>query len=245
MSRSTHPWYSFRGGSYPGNAPSFYDGSAFAWVAETESRFPGLMEAAKGFIGSFEERSAPYFNANLVSKKGSWRQGTFYFWGLKNEELCRAVPAIDDFIWSVPGMLSGGLSLLKAETDILPHFGDTDAVMRCHLGLVIPAPLPECGLEVNGEQRSWEKGKWLLFCDAHYHRAWNHTKQTRIVLIVDVLRPGYESRKREICSNVRSMLSLQRLEQAFPLFRKFPGKIRGLVRRFFFRIHYFRFKNEY
>jgi hypothetical protein len=31
-----------------------------------------------------------------------------------------------------------------------------------HLGLVVPAPLPACGLKVGREGRGWEEGKALL-----------------------------------------------------------------------------------
>lgn len=231
------PWFSFRGKAYAGSRPGFFEPRDFAWTTETEKRFAAVLAADATYLAQFSKTADPYFNQSLVSKKGGWQQSAFYFWGKKNEAACNAAPALDTFVRSIPGMLSAGLSLLNPDTKILPHYGDTDAVIRCHIGIDIPAGLPECGIKVNGESRAWEKGKWLLFCDAHRHEAWNLTDKMRLVLIVDVLLPEFVSQKNSICADVRSMLSVQKADERFPLFRKFPGALRGIVRRYFRRKH--------
>lgn len=245
MSTKRTPWFSFRGGAYTGNHPAFFDVNDFAWTQQTEAAFAEVLRASQSFLAAFEEKSDPYFNAALASKKGGWRQGTFYFWGKRNTDLCNRAPELDAFMRSIPGMLSAGLSMLEPHVDIHPHYGDTDAVMRCHIGIKIPAGLPECGITVKDETRAWEKGKWLLFCDAHLHAAWNHTNERRIVLIADVLLPEFADQKRDICSDVRSMLSLQKAEQRLPFIKKLPGKLRGIIRRGFRFIHYLRYRDEY
>lgn len=239
------PWYAFRGKAYTGSEPAFYAPEKFPWAKETEIVFPEIIGKSAAFLETFEKKADPYFYKSLVSKPGGWQQGAFYFWGRINDTLCREAPELNDFIRSIPGMLSAGLSLLNPQTSILPHYGDTDAVIRCHIGIHIPSGLPGCGIRVNDEARGWEEGKWLMFCDAHRHEAWNHTDLKRLVLIVDVLRPEFASQKRAICSDVLSMMSLQQAEQRFSLLKKFPGKIRGIIRRMYRRKIYRDFKDAY
>lgn len=250
MNRQSNPtkqpvaWFSFRGKKYIGPQPAYYEPGNYPWTAETEKVFEQAISASHGFLAQFGKTADPYFNKSLMSKKNGWKQGALYFWGKQNNALCESVPEIDRFVRSIPGMLSAGLSLLQPQTSIHAHYGDTDAVMRCHIGIEIPAGLPTCGMKVKDETRGWQRGKWLLFCDAHLHEAWNHSDSERLVLIVDVMLPEFLPQRRAICADVRSMLSLQRLEQVVPVVKKLPGRIRGIIRRFFRIIHYFRLRNE-
>jgi aspartyl/asparaginyl beta-hydroxylase (cupin superfamily) len=92
-------------------------------------------------------------------------------------------------IESSPNVTTDALSIRDPETTIKPHIGDTNAIARCHLGLMVPASLPECGIRVAGQERVWEQGRVLIFCDAHPHTAWNHTTERRVILFVDEVRP--------------------------------------------------------
>ncbi len=59
--------------------------------------------------------------------------------------------------------------------------------MRCHLGIHIPTG--DCALRVGDETRSWQEGKCLVFDDSLEHESWNHTREHRIMLIVDLWHP--------------------------------------------------------
>jgi aspartyl/asparaginyl beta-hydroxylase (cupin superfamily) len=58
--------------------------------------------------------------------------------------------------------------------------------LRCHLGIDVPAG---CGIRVGGVERSWERGRCIVFDDSFPHEAWNESDEPRIVLIVDVWHP--------------------------------------------------------
>lgn len=245
MTDGAEIWYSFSGEAFNGQEPAYYDAKDFAWIASaTEIALKAKSESAE-FLSRFADISHPYFVKELVSKKDGWKQGTFYFWGKRNAALCKAAPKYDELFMAIPGMLSAGISLLEGNTTVLPHYGDTNAVIRCHFGISVPAGLPECGIKVSGESRAWSENEWILFCDAHKHEAWNKTNSRRIVLIVDVLSPAYLHKRKEICCNVSSMHSLQQCEAKFPFVRKLPGTFRGIIRRSFLILHYLRYKNEY
>lgn len=224
-------WYSYFGGKYPGNLPAFSDPEAFAWTAWAEANFARIHSDIETWLNAQGNSLQPYFYAGLVSRPDAWKVESFYNWGQRNDALCKAIPALDELFAQMDGLTSAALSKLEAGTDILPHYGDTNAIVRCHFGLQIPGELPDCGLEVNGKQRAWKEGQWLLFCDAHKHRAWNRTANARYVLIVDVLLPQYRAAKTEICANVRAMHERQRLEQRYLLVRILPAALRERIRR--------------
>jgi hypothetical protein len=47
-----------------------------------------------------------------------------------------------------------------------------------------------CALQVGSEVRRWHEGKCLVFDDTVEHSAWNNSTESRIVLLVDFVRPG-------------------------------------------------------
>lgn len=231
MSSNEGIWYSYWGTAYTGSYAAFTDPHEFTWALWAEENFARIRADIETRLNTQGHTLKPYFYGSLVSRPDAWKVEPFYFWGQRNDAACKSIPALDELFARIPGLTSAALSVLDAESDIHAHYGDTNAIVRCHFGLQIPGELPDCGLEVNGKQRAWEEGRWLMFCDAHLHRAWNHTPHTRYVLIVDVLRPEFEKSKTEICANVRSMLDLQALEQTYPLVKRLPGKLRGIIRR--------------
>lgn len=119
--------------------------------------------------------------------EGGWEVFGLYAFGERIDVNCAACPKTTAWIEAIPRMTTAGFSVLKPGTAIKPHVGYSSAVLRCHLGLIIP---PDCALEVGGEIRSWREGKCLVFDDTVRHAAWNHSNQPRVVLLVDFARPG-------------------------------------------------------
>lgn len=174
-----------------------------------------------------------YFNSSFIGGEGKWEVLNFYFWGKADKENCAACPDLHQFLKTIPGLVTASVSRLSPHTEIKEHFGDTNTVARCHLGLVIPKKLPECGIEVNGEKRAWQEGKWLLFCDAFVHHAWNNSDQFRYVLILDVVLPRFLEQENTITANVRSLLKLQKIIGKKPWIGKLPGPFLGVLRHFY------------
>ena len=84
---------------------------------------------------------------------------------------------------------TAGFSSMKPGTWIQPHNGYegySDYVVRLHLGLVVPKEREKCAIRVGNEQRSWESGKVFIFDDFLTHEAWNHSNETRIILLMDL-----------------------------------------------------------
>ncbi|MBK6275612.1 MAG: aspartyl/asparaginyl beta-hydroxylase domain-containing protein [Saprospirales bacterium] len=75
------------------------------------------------------------------------------------------------------------------DTHILPHRGIYKGLLRCHLGLIIPENKDTCYLKVNGKIKNWTAGKCFVFDDTFQHEAFNKTDESRVILIIDFLRP--------------------------------------------------------
>jgi aspartyl/asparaginyl beta-hydroxylase (cupin superfamily) len=206
---------------YKGNAPTYFDPKDFAWSQAVMNNTEQIKTELLQFLKDNKELW-PYFDQNIVSKKNSWKTIPFSAWGVQFRKNQNAAPITTKTLNAIPGIVSSSFNMLDANAEILPHYGDTDGVMRCHLGLIVPGELPEVGFEVENEQKSWEEGKLIFFCDAHHHRAWNNSDKQRFILLFDVIRPEYLSRQRTICSKVLASLFLQSLAVKLPFLHKTP-----------------------
>ncbi len=221
-------WYSFSDrGNYNGNEPYFFETEEFPWVKLLEENYSVIKKELENLIE--KEKFHAYFNSSIVNKKFSWKTISFMWWNLHfymNQKKC---PETTKLLKQIPHLVSASFNLLESGANILPHCGDTNSIYRCHLGLIIPGKLPECGFKVGSELRNWEEGKILVFCDAHNHTAWNITKEPRYILLFDVIMPKYASKKNLICANVLASLFLQKRAEIFPAFLRIPLKIQFFI----------------
>jgi ornithine lipid ester-linked acyl 2-hydroxylase len=224
------PWFAYMGGQYSGQLPAWFNTEDFGWVQETESSFENFRVDLEKYLDSLHDKIEPYFLKDITSREGSWRMRTFYLWGQRNDDSCNAAPEVEVFFKNIPGMVSASVSILEGDAEISGHYGDSNTVVRGHLGIRIPGGLPHCAMEVGGEARAWEEGKWLLFCDAHFHRAWNRTGRSRYIVMMDVIQPHFLNQQKNICANALSLIRLQQVENKISLVKKLPGFMRGIIR---------------
>lgn len=213
-------WFSAVGGRLTDEFPDFFDVESMPWAKAVEAEWMTIRDEIMTFVAAHEKRVHPYFNRRLVSRPRAWLTASLLFWGLPlkhNQRQCRQTMEI---LSSIPGLVSASVSMLEPGAEIHSHRGDTNAICRCHLPLVVPAGLPECGFRANRSTRSWEEGELLVFCDAVRHSAWNRTDQRRVLLLFDVLRPEFIGQGRTVSAVVLSSLAMQYLEQVLPLLNR-------------------------
>ena len=145
------------------------------------------------------------------------------FWTRRSRDNCSRFPVTWSIVKDIPGLTAASFNLLDAATTIKPHVGNTNAIIRCHMGLVVPAGAPRCGFRVGTETRSWEPGKFLMFCDAHQHSAWNNTDGRRYILVVDIMRPEFMDAKVSISSRVLSGIYQEAVYQRQGWLRRWFG----------------------
>ena len=56
----------------------------------------------------------------------------------------------------------------------------------------------KCSFRVGNDVREWVEGKAWLFDDTIEHEAWNHSDQTRVILLFDVWRPELTGEERSL-----------------------------------------------
>lgn len=115
-----------------------------------------------------------------------WDVFGLYAFEKKVEENCQLCPQTTSLVEQIPGLTTAGFSALKPGTHIQPHTGYTNAVLRCHLGLIVP---DNCAIRVGDRTKTWQEGKCFIFDDTFEHEAWNYGETTRIVLLLDFINP--------------------------------------------------------
>jgi beta-hydroxylase len=131
----------------------------------------------------------PFFNKGSLYE-GKWDVFGLYAFGKKNAQKCALCPETTRVVETIPRMMTAAFSWLEPGTHIKPHVGYTPAVLRCHLGLIVP---DHCALRVGPEVRSWQEGKCMVFDDTTEHEAWNRSDAVRVVLLIDFMKPGVDS----------------------------------------------------
>lgn len=222
-------WYSYLGKRPNENQIGFYDSSQFQWIKRLEENFSVIKEEILEYVEEDEGRLIPYFNIELISKSTVWKTSAFTFWKWnfkKNQASC--VKTIE-ILEQIPNLVSAFVSILEPDSEIKRHRGDTNGIMRGHLPILIPDDVSSLGLKVNEDIKIWKEGELLLFNDAAYHNAWNLSNSRRIVLIIDIVRPEYATKKYQICSTVLSSLIYQNVVLKLELLRRCPQRVKNLA----------------
>jgi hypothetical protein len=106
-------------------------------------------------------------------------------------------------------LLESHFSIMAPCTHIAEHSDLWNFSINLHLAIEIPE---KCGLQVNGEARTWTEGKCLLFDYSFIHSAWNNNETlSRICLLMDIWHPEVTLPEKEaiiaFVSTIRKMMS--------------------------------------
>ncbi len=153
------PWYSVWGGRYTGSQPPFYDKNQFSWVKTLEDNWEIMRDELLALSEEKPNRLQPYFISETMSfPPKNWKTMGLYYWKYKVHRNCNKCPETIKILKSMPNVTSFSMSVLEAGSNINPHQGDTDAIIRCHVGLIVPGTLPDLGFQVGSEIRGLGRG---------------------------------------------------------------------------------------
>jgi len=174
----------------PDGSKTFFHIDAFPWVASVEAQWQAVRHEldrvllAMEVLPGFEEIQVE--QTELTTDK-RWKIFPLFVYGKwLNEKRC---PATSHALRKIPELKAAMFSILEPNKELPPHRGPYSGVLRYHLGLKIPQPESQCGIDVGGDVRNWQEGASLIFDDSHEHSAWNRSSEERIVLFVDFARP--------------------------------------------------------
>lgn len=210
-------WFSIlsKDARYYSDEPNFISPENFEWTKNATQIAKILEDELLQYLKNNQLES--YFNTKMSENVKKWKTISLKWWGIELYSHQKLFPKTTAFINSIPNLVSASFNLLEANSSIYPHCGDTNGIYRCHLGIIIPAGLPECGFRVENEKREWKKGEWLIFIDAKEHEAWNKSNANRFILLIDIIRPEYKNKKIFIQLVSLTGLFLQKLAETFPI----------------------------
>lgn len=185
-------------GPYQGCAPHFYDAALFPAAERVRRSWGAIRDEYEANVRRGTDHVVDVFNPTGPKIPG-WRSVNFQTYLWRYHRARRAFPETVRLLESIPQLTSAFINVLEPHSAVPVHVGDSNAIVRFHLGLDVPAG--DCGVRVGPETRQCGTGQMLAFCDAHEHEAWNATGERRVVFIFDLMRPEYADRTRLICAN--------------------------------------------
>jgi aspartyl/asparaginyl beta-hydroxylase (cupin superfamily) len=172
---------------YPGlETREVHDRERFPWVAMLEAAFPVLQEEFSRLVEGGPGFSAVY---RSQTSTGEWAASYLWVFGRKVEETCRLCPETTRILSAIPGVAEFGTTMysgLAPHTHIAPHFGHSNAKLRCQLPLRVPG---RCRLKVGDHEIEQQEGRCIVFDDSFLHSAWNDSDEPRFVLVFDFFHP--------------------------------------------------------
>ncbi len=214
---TTEPLYYRTDPPYAGGAPCFYDVDDQPWAAHLRAHWQTIRDEYEENVRRGTDGVVEVFNPTGPRIVG-WRSVNFqtYLWRFPEPWL--EFPRTAAVLNAIPGLSSAFINVLEPGASIPPHQGDSNAIMRCHLGLDVPDG--DCAVRIGSETRRCADGVMLAFCDAHEHASWNKTDARRVVLVLDVMLPEHRARQRWISANVLAATAVVWLEARLGFFRR-------------------------
>lgn len=162
-------------------ARAFYDLAEFPFLQALESEW----RAVRAELDALDAGSFVTWPSD--DARGSWTAFGLYAMKRKIGEYCERCPETTRLIEGIPELVTAGFSALGPGTRILPHRDVSNTTLRCHLGLVVPAG---CRMRLGSVMCGWQEGRCMVFDSSFEHEVWHDGASTRIVLLIDFLKPG-------------------------------------------------------
>lgn len=131
-------------------------------------------------------------------------------------------PVTNKILDKIPNCVLSSISILPPNLEIAPHYGDTNGIVRVHLGLIVPEPYPIIGMRVGEHEKGWAEGELLCFINVQKHNVWNKSTKRRYVIMLDIVPAPLLSIQNEICVKGLGSQTFNFFYNKFNLFRKLP-----------------------
>ena len=220
-----------REGRYKGSLPNFFSTDLFPELRPLQDNWQAIREEVLAFEKNHGEMkgisSNSYVSAQFEGINWSNLYLDNFMWRFHKNR--RHFPLICSLVDQIPNCTLTVLTVLSPNSSVKPHFGDTNGIVRCQLGLIIPAEYPTCGIRVGDEEKGWSNGEFIAFTEAHLHCVWNKSLAKRYLLIVDLKSPFVSGSKMEVCSKVLGAQSFNYLEARFPIVKNLSKTLANIV----------------
>ena len=137
-------------------------------------RYHDVDEGQK-FISGSDEKAWRVFFLRIIGDRAK----------LPAQELC---PRTVEALAGIPNLLQAFFSILEPGKSIPSHNGIFYGYLRYHLAFKVPSEKPP-SIRIKDTVYTWKEGESVFFDDSWNHEVFNEATETRVVLIVDVMRP--------------------------------------------------------
>ena len=133
-------------------------------------------------------KTNPAFKVEVSEKEENcWRALHLKKIGKIDDDLIEHFPTTTSLLKD-PQIHNAFFSILDPGVEIVPHVGYYKGYLRYHLGVVIPNGKEKAYIVCGGKKYTWKEQEGVLFDDLYLHYVKNPTKQTRVVLFLDIKR---------------------------------------------------------
>jgi len=223
-------FYYVKGDWYKGDLPVFYDPADLPGTKILEENYETIREEVMAYYAAHGSEMKPNFTPYNYKEKG-WKTVNLFSYFFEYRDNCKLFPKTTEIVRRIPNVSMAQIAVIDPHTRVKAHFGDTNVVIRMHLGLSVPGGLPELGLRAKRGYVTWREGKVWAFNIAHRHYAWNQTDLPRVALVVDAFRPEYMTRRYEIAGNCLSAIAMKAFATRYPATKRLPKWILPFIHR--------------
>lgn len=168
--------------------PYYHDLTILNEAILIKMNFETIRNEVKNIYRDFKIINNDLFFTGLGESKTDWTR-LYLKWFKKIDPIgAKLCPQTIDIIQSMPNIQTAMISVLKPGAKILPHKGLYSGCIRLHMGLITPNS-DECFINLDGKSYSWRDGEVILLDDSYLHYVENNTKQYRVILFCDIVRP--------------------------------------------------------
>jgi ornithine lipid ester-linked acyl 2-hydroxylase len=169
----------------------FFDKEDFKWIYNLEENYKLILEEYE--VVNRENRTIDVTEFSKEQLKAIepnyWAVFPFKTFGIdihKNRLKC---PETSKLIDSIPYCTTAWFSIMKPDTNVLPHRGVFKGYLRCLICIKAPENQTLSGIFINDILYNFKKGEAVVFDDTFMHSAFNKSNQERVVLYIDFIRP--------------------------------------------------------
>jgi hypothetical protein len=133
-----------------------------------------------------------YIGSNKIIDNGkikAWRLINIKIGDKYTKDAYNHFPFLVKLLKKIPEVCSCAISILQEGVRIPIHIGYYKGIMRYMMPLIVPKDKENVFLVVNEIKYNWTEGVGVLWDDTYPHKVYNNTKEIRVVIYMDIIRP--------------------------------------------------------
>lgn len=208
--RSLPVWTSYDAKSNT-NRIAYQDPTVTKIVQHLQSQAKEIRDeylSASASLDSDYDESSRGEHSDSSLHTGTWDWHSYLLQGRTQPDFCLQFPNTTRILGELqPDIFMGTpfgfcfFSKLAPESTIQAHTSPINFRLRVHLPLVVPSD-GDVGIRVGPTKHKWITDQALVLDDSYEHEVWNHSKEERILLLVDIWHPDVRMQEREEIINM-------------------------------------------